>query len=197
MRMKKFTILLLLFFLTLASNLSAENMQRNTVMRDPKMEKAIEEYVQQVITNYLLKTCGEIMQDIITRQNLQLFPVIAYQASQQAAFQLFTQPDVRDMLWGIFDENTTQAKDQSAMGMPQGYIEAGIKERVERDVKLLVNDPSFRYVIEAMLDQAVLKQRELILMTVAQQQTQLMSLQAQQQATNQQIQNSVKNYLVK
>ena len=149
-------------------------------LNNERLYQAVEKFVQEMIRHFLIKNCGEVMQRAMTKQNVQIFPEIAFQASQRAAVEIFKQDDLKSILWGIFDENTSQAKDEINMGMPQSYIELGIKKRIEQDINILVEDPMFRYVIEAMLNQAVIQQQQIVMMAAAQQQAQLLAIRQQQ-----------------
>lgn len=176
----------LILCLVLLSNSGLKAQEPNPSLNDARITKAVEHFTQQMIQHFLVKKCGEIMQDVIVRQNLQIFPEIAWQAAQHSAVQVFKQQDLKDILIGILDENTKQVKDELGLGMPQGYIELGIKKRVEQDINLLVEDPLFRYVIEVMMNQAIVQQQQIIMLAVAQQQAQLMAIRQQQMMMQQQ-----------
>ncbi len=182
--MKKFLLNLCVFLLS-ASVLIAEESNPPS-LNDTRITQAVENFTQKMIQHFLVKKCGELMQDVIVKQNLQIFPEIAWQAAQQSAVQVYKQQDLKDILVGIFDENKNQAKDEIDLGMPQGYIELGIKKRVEQDINLLVEDPLFRYVIEVMMNQAMVQQQQIVFMAVAQQQAQLMAIRQQQMMMQQQ-----------
>ena len=182
--MKKVFLILCIFLLP-NPGLKAEE-PNGSSLNDTQITQAIENFTQKMIQHFLIKKCGEIMQDIVMKQNLQIFPEIAWQAAQQSAVQVYKQQDLKDILVGIFDENKNQAKDEINLGMPQGYIELGIKKRVEQDINLLVEDPLFRYVIEVMMNQAMIQQQQIVLMAVAQQQAQLMAIRQQQMMMQQQ-----------
>ena len=181
--MKKLFLIICLLLLS-TSGLKAQ--EPNASLNDARITQAVENFTQKMIQHFLIKKCGEIMQDIVMKQNLQIFPEIAWQAAQHSAVQVFKQQDLKDVLMGIFDENTKQVKDEINLGMPQGYIELGIKKRVEQDINLLVEDPLFRYVIEVMMNQAMVQQQQIVLMAVAQQQAQLMAIRQQQMMMQQQ-----------
>ncbi len=179
-----------LCFLVLTISASAE-MNKPKTLEDERMNQAIEKFVQDMIQHYLVKTCGEVMQNAIQANKLSIFPDIAFQASQQAAVQMFSQQDMKDLLYGIFDENTNQAKDEINMGMPQNYIELGIKKRVEQDINLIVEDPVFRFVVEEMMKQAMVQQQKIMMMAAAQQQAQLMAIRQQQMMYQQMIMQKI------
>ncbi len=182
--MKRILIILLLFLLFIPLVKAEES--GVVSLNDARINQAVEEFTQKMIQHFLVKRCGEIMQDVILKQNLQIFPEIAWQAAQHSAIQVFKQQDLKDILVGIFDENTKRAKDEISLGMPQGFIELGIKKRVEQDVEILVEDPLFRYVIEVMMNQAMVQQQQILMMAVAQRQAQLMAIQQQQMLMQQQ-----------
>lgn len=179
-------IVLILFIFFLSDPAVKADEPKTTPLNDARITPAIENFTQQMIQHFLVKKCGEVLQDVIVKQNLQIFPEIAWQAAQQSAVQVFKQQDLKDVLMGIFDENTKQAKDEISLGMPQGYIELGIKKRVEQDINLLVEDPMFRYVIEVMMNQAMIQQQQIVMMAVAQQQAQLIAIRQQQMMMQQQ-----------
>ena len=160
-------------------------------LNDQRLYQAAEEFIQQMIQHFLVKTCGEVMQDVLNRQKINLFPEIAMQATYQAANQLFKQDDMKDLLRDIFDENKSQAKDEINFGMPQAYIELGIKKCVERDINLIVTDPIFKYVIETMLNQAMVQQQKIVMMAAVQQQAQLMAIRQQQMIYQQMIMQQI------
>ncbi len=182
--MRNIFLILCIFFLTIPV-VKAEEMKA-TSLNDARMTQAVEEFTQKMIQYFLVKKCGEIIQDAIVRQNLQILPELAWQAAQQSAVQVFKQQDLKDILMGIFDENTKQAQEEIDLKMPQRYIELGIKKRVEQDIDMLIEDPLFRYVIEVMMKEAMIKQQEVVMMAVAQQQAQLMAIRQQQMLMQQQ-----------
>ena len=187
-------LLVCIFVFSLLSTGLTDGEKPNSLNHE-RLVKAVEEYVQELIQHFLVKTCGEVMQEAITKQNMQIFPELAFQASQQAAVQIFKQSDLKDLLYGIFDENTSQARNEISMGMPQSYIEPRIKKRIERDIKLLIEDPMFRYVIEAMLNQAMIQQQQIIMMTAAQQQAKLLAIRQQQMMIQEQIMQQILSQL--
>jgi hypothetical protein len=170
-------------------------------LNQARIDGMVDDFVRDVINHFLVKTFGDVMQKIIVDNQIQLFPQVAFQAAAEAAIQSFQQPAIKDAIWGIYDENIKQAKDEFSLGMPQSFIELGIRKRIERDLNLLVDDPTFRYVVEVMLEQAQIKQQRLIMMSVVQRQNALMSMeaehQAQQMAVNQQISEAVKSSMIK
>lgn len=177
-------VLVWLYLILMFSIVSADE-NRPMTLNNERIYQAVESYVQQIIQHNLVKTCGELMRGV------NLMPDIAMQASQRAAMEVFKQEDLKSILIGIFDENSTQVKDEINMGMPQTYIELGVKKRIEKDIKLLLEDPVFRYIIEEMLKQAVVQQRQIIMMKVAEQQAQLLAIRQQQMILQQELMKQV------
>jgi len=179
--MKKiFTATLLVFLLS--SNLLAYDgvlVSDQTLPQDQNREvnEMIDKFVQQVVIQSVLSTTTDTMKWILQTQNIKIMPQITYQAIHQAALQIFKIEATKEFTQAAYEESFEEAKKMFEDGFPQRDIEAIVKSKVNASLVELNQDPVYKKIIEKIIEQALIKQQQMIAMTVMQRQAQMQMIQ--------------------
>ncbi|MCD4781243.1 MAG: hypothetical protein K8S27_11955 [Candidatus Omnitrophica bacterium] len=141
----------------------------------------IEGYVQQVVVNTVIKKSGEVIRRTIQNNKIDLFPQLAFQAIQQAAWQVFNQPATRELALDIFESTTNKALLELEEGIDSNLVQQHIQSKVDQDLQALYQDPLFQKIVKKVLELALMDQRKIIVMQVTQQQLRLQVIAQEQE----------------
>ena len=134
-----------------------------------RLRPNVEGFVKDLVINSLRKQVGEIIQRALQQGNIGIFPQIAYSAVQEATYQTLQQESTLKIVQDIYHENSNEALDKFVQGTDPNQIQDETKNKVERSLQPLVNNPVFQKVIELVLQNAM-HQQQVITMQASRQQ---------------------------
>lgn len=159
------------------------------------LNQRMNDYVQQVVIQSVLTKTGEVFNRVLSGQNIQIFPQVAYQAIEQAALQLFKQESTSQTL----REAYTTASDKTMTLLDEDASASVIQQQVRSSVNEVIGPvfqgPLFKAIVEEVLKSAITQSQRIIAATLMQRQAQVAAIQKQRQmlqmALLQQVQKSM------
>ena len=164
------------------------------IQQEDKKEKVSEadasmvrEYIREIVVKTVLDKAADSMEFAVTQQDLQLFPQVIYLAIQQIAVEVFKQKGTKEVTGKAYDQAYEQAIGQLNDGVLPGAVQQDIHKTVKQQMESIVSNDTFRYIVEKMLQQAMVQQQKIILQTAAQRQAQFVLLQKQHAAMQREV----------
>ncbi len=163
--------------------------------RSDKVNKLMGDYIQQMVIQTVLSDTADVIKLLISRQKIELFPQIAYQAIEQVTLQLFQLEDTKKILRDSYDDAYEKTMDLMDQKKEPSQIQIQVKSIIDGAVGSMLQKPIFRHIVQEVLKQAMIQNRKIVASQVMQRQAQLAMIQKQaevmQKAIIQQYQNAV------
>lgn len=147
----------------------------------------IREYIREIVVKIVFDKAADSMEFAVTQKDLQLFPQVIYLAIQQIAVEVFKQEATKKVTMDAYNQAYEQAIGQLNDGVLPSAVQQDIHKTVKEQMESIVSDDTFRYIVEKMLQQAMMQQQKIILQTAAQRQAQFVLLQKQHAAMQKEV----------
>lgn len=163
--------------------------------RTDRIRPMIEEYVQQITVNNLLKTVSDVFEHAIKAQNLQILPQVSYEAVQQTVLQIFKQQNLLEFVQDAYQQSVDAGMDALENDGSPEEIQDKIKKTSDEAIAPIMQDRYFQHVVTEMLKNAMRQTRAMTAQVAAQQYVKQAAIQraVMQQAIVAQYQQMVQN----
>ena len=164
-----------------------------------KSNPLVEQYVNEAVIRMVVYTYGQIFEEAIKKQNLQIVPQIGYIAAQHAAVESLDEPNLKKIIRDAYDQGLDIAYSERDRGTQPAIIEQIVKETIKQELRRMIDLMEFRYITEQVLRQAMMKQQEIMIQQAYQQQIEKLMIEQQlmAQTMQKQYQQAVQTSILK
>ena len=175
--------ILLLSFVFITSNVLANNgvyVSSNTRMAKQQRNAKIEELVEKMVINTILADTGEIVTDFLKKQNINVFPQVAYNGIQMIAMQVFQQESLKSFPQDAYKNAIDKVDELKEQGASTSKMQEAVKNEIDEVLKPLREEYVYQEVIKIAIQEAMKQNQRIIMMAYAQKQSQLVALKQRQ-----------------
>ena len=143
--------------------------------QDKQREEMVKIFMQKLVQAMVLKTSGEVVEETVKNSKLNMLPQIGMQSVNVIAMQTLKQEPLLEFVRDLYQRNFEYANRQLEAGNDPQSVQEDVKDKVEREMKEIVYEPAYQYVVEQVLQRSMAQQQQILLMQAFQQQMKLQS----------------------
>ena len=164
-----------------------------------KSNPLVEQYVNEATMKMVVFTYGQIFDEAIKKQNMQIVPQIAYLAAQHAAAESLDEPNLKEIIRQAYDQGLEIAYSERDRGTQPAIIEQMVRETIKQELRRMIDLMEFHFITEQELRQAIMKQQQIMIAQAYQQQMQKLVIEQQlmEQMIQKQYQQAVQTSILK
>ncbi len=151
----------------------------NTRYTQQKVDSQAQKLIEQMVIATIIEKTGKIVTDFMKSQNINVFPQITYNAVQMIAMQVFKQEALKSFPQDAYKDAVDKFRELRDKGASPQQMQNQIRNVINGILDPLRDEYVYQEVIKLGVKEAMVQNRKIIVMAVAQQQAQLAAIQAQ------------------